>query len=422
MICFDLQVAHVFKREFSKDQVMKLVYLNNAATTSADPAVFKAMKPYFSKKFGNASEVHSLGREAGKSVEMSRKSIADFLGAGPPEIIFTSCATESINLSHKGLVESLRIATKTKPHIITSSIEHTAVLETCRHLEELRWVSVTYLPVDKNGLVNLADLEKAIKKETALVSIMYVNNEVGTIQPIEKIGCFLQEKNRSRAKSGLSKIYFHTDATQAIGYLNCDVDHLGVDFLSFTGHKIHAPKGIGALYARKGTPLVLQMDGGGQEGGMRGGTENVPLIVGLGKAIGRIKNQELRIKNNTEKLRNQLIQNVLRISGVSLTGHPTKRVSHIASFLVDKAEGEAMVLMLSNEGIIVSSGSACTANNLQPSHVLAAMNVLPEKSHGSIRFSLSKNTTKDEINFAVSKFGEVVGKLRKMTPEIRIAN
>ena len=296
--------------------VKKVVYLDNAATSAVKPEVLKAMLPYFSEKYGNPSEPHEMGREARMAVEISRQTIAGFLGAQPEEIIFTSGATEAINLSHKGVVEAIlqgqnsnhKIQTSNQiqnskfksvkqniPHIITTKIEHKAVLDTCKHLEKLGWASVTYLPVDKYGIVSVSDVEKALKPETVLISIMYVNNEVGSIQPIVEIGQKLQKWEMRSGKwekevgSGKMekkrKIYFHTDATQAIQYLDCNVDRLGVDFLSFTGHKIGCPKGIGALYARKESPFVRQMDGGGQEGELRAGTENVPFIVGLGKAV-----------------------------------------------------------------------------------------------------------------------------------------
>lgn len=395
---------------------MKRIYLNNAATTAVDPEVLAALKPFFSKKYGNPSEFHILGREAKIAIENARNKIALFLGAKPEEIIFTGSATESINLSHKGLIEGLleNFRGKKRPHIITSSIEHKAVLETCKHLERKGEVSVTYLPVDNFGRVDVNKIKEEIKPETVLVSIMYVNNEVGTIEPIQKIGSIIKKINNSVRNN---RIYFHTDATQALQYLNCKVDLLGIDFLSFTGHKIYAPKGIGTLFVRKGTPIIRQLDGGDQESGLRASTENVPFIVGLGKAIEIIK----RLKTfNSEKIvrsRDRLIKGILTIPGVRLTGHPTERVPHIASFVVDGVEGESMVLFLSDLDIIASSGSACTSANLTSSHVLTAMGIPPEISHGSLRFSLGKNTKEQEIDYVIRKLPKVVNKLRRMAPK-----
>jgi cysteine desulfurase len=394
------------------------VYLDYATTTPVDSRVVKEMEPYFTKSFGNASEPHQWGQEAKKATEESRKKIADFLGAKPDEIIFTSCATESINLCHKGLVEKLKnLKTENPkiPHIITSSIEHKAVLETCRHLEKLGMAEVTYLPVDKNGLVKIEDLKRAIKSETVLVSVMYVNNEVGTTEPIAELSANCSVQSARLRK----KIYFHTDATQAIQYLDCNVDKLGVDLLSFTGHKFYAPKGIGGLYVRRSTPLVRQQDGGGQESGLRAGTENVPYIVALSKAVelnSKLKTQDSkRIKN----LRDKLVEGVLeKISDTILTGHPTHRAPHIASFCFKGAEGEAILLRLDQEGIAASSGSACTSGTLEPSHVLLAMGILPEIAHGSIRFSLGRETKEEEIDYVLKKLPGIIRDLREMAPKL----
>lgn len=396
---------------------MKQIYLDNAATTAVDPTVFKIMKPYFLTKYGNASEFHALGQEARLGIEASRQKIASFLGADPSEIIFTCSATESINFSHKGLIEALILKAQEtfKPHIITSAVEHKAVLETCKHLENLDVVNVTYLSVDRFGQVNINDIKQAIKPETVLISIMYVNNEVGTIQPIIEIAALLKTINEKRIEENGQRIYFHTDATQAIQSLDCNVDRLGLDILSFTGHKIYAPKGIGALYIRKGTPLRRQMDGGDQEGKLRAGTENVPYIVGLGQAV------ELISKTKTEKtgkLQEKLIAGVLKIPGVVLTGHPKNRVPHIASFIVSGVEGESIVLLLSDKKITASTGSACNASDLQPSHVLSAMGYPPEKSHGSLRFSLGKDTKEEDINYVIKILTEIIEKLRRMAPKL----
>ena len=399
---------------------MKKIYLDNAATTSVSPGVLAAMEPYFTNKFGNASEPHFWGQEARKAIDEAREKIANFLGAKPKEIIFTSCATESINLAHKGLVESIKykVSSIKCPHIITSSVEHKAVLETCKHLEKIGWAKVTYLPVDKYGIVDIKDIGQAIRPETVLVSIMYANNEVGTIQPIGKIGRLIKEINVSRVARHLSPVYFHTDATQAIQYLDCNVDGLGIDLLSFSGHKLYAPKGIGALYIRSGVPVVRQQDGGGQEYNLRAGTENVPYIVALGRAIELVEQNKVHSTKCIEKLKSKLIDGVLKISGVKLVGHSNKQVPHIATFIVEGAEGEAMLLLLSDKGIAASSGSACTSGLLKPSHVLTAMGYKPQEAHGSLRFSLGKDTTLKEIDYVIKVLPEVIKKLRKMAPKL----
>jgi cysteine desulfurase len=406
---------------------VKQIYLDHAATTPVSPEVLTAMQPYFSLHYGNPSEPHQWGQQARAAIDEAREKVAQFLGAKPQEIIFTSGATEAINLAHKGLIENIKyLASRDSagmqilnikyPHIITSSIEHKAVLETCKHLEKLGMAEVTYLPVDKDGLVKVEDVEKSIKPETVLVSLMYVNNEVGTIQPIAEIGKLIQKINVSRLASHLSRIFFHTDATQAIQYLDCQVDKLGVDLLSLSGHKFYAPKGVGVLYFRKGTPLIRQQDGGGQEYRLRAGTENVPYIVGLGKAIEKVKSQKSKVK--TEYLRDKLIEGVLKIPGVKLVGEPKKNAPHIATFLVDGVEGEAMLLLLSEKGIAASSGSACTSGLLEPSHVLLAMGYKPEQAHGSLRFSLGQGTNDEEIDYVIKVLPGIIQKLRKMAPKL----
>ena len=394
---------------------MKKVYLDYAATTQVDIKVFMAMKPYFLQKFGNPSEPHFLGQQARRVVEEVRFKIADFLGVGSDEVIFTGCATESINLAHKGLVESLNSESKVKPHIITSSVEHKAVLETCRHLKNSVKAEVTYLPVDEFGRVKAEDVLNAIRPDTCLVSIMYVNNEVGTIQPIKEIGAIIKKANKDRLNSGLSRIFFHTDATQAIGHLDCNVDYLGVDLLSLTGHKFYAPKGVGVLYVRNETPMQRQQDGGGQEFGIRAGTENVPYIAGLGKAFELLKKRK-EVTSRIEILQKKLITGVLKIPNTRLVGHPKERVPHIASFIIEGAEGESVVLYLSDKGIIASSGSACTSGIAGPSHVLTAMGVAPELSHGSVRFSIGKDTKEEDIDYLLKVLPDVVTKLRRMAP------
>jgi cysteine desulfurase len=394
------------------------VYLDNAATTQVDPEVFEVMKPYFKDRFGNPSSVHSWGQEAKRAIDESRQKIAKFLSADPGEIIFTSCATESINLAHRGLIEAINQSpgTNHQPlHIITSPIEHKAVLETCEHLKRRSSAEVTYLPVDKFGMINLSDLKKAIKPNTVLVSIIYVNNEVSTIQPIKEIGTMLQSYKATKKK----KIFFHTDATQAMQYLDCRVGKLGIDLLSFSGHKMHAPKGIGALYIQKDVLLSRQQNGGGQENRLRAGTENVAFIVGLAKAIELVASYQPSVIRKIARLRDKLIKGVLGIPGANLTGHPEVRAPHIASFTIRGVEGEAMLLLLDSEGIAASSGSACTSGTLKPSHVLLGMGISPGIAHGSLRFSLSKNTTKEEIDYVLKVLPKVVEKLRKMAPKLK---
>jgi cysteine desulfurase len=386
------------------------VYLDNAATTPVDPQVLTVMLPFFKEKFGNPSSVHLWGQEARQALDQARKKTAAFFDAKPEEIIFTSCATESINLVHKGLVEAVRKTAKGMPHLITTPIEHKAVLEACEHLKRLGFAQVTYLPVDRDGLIRLTDLKKAIKPETVLVSVMYVNNEVGTIQPIKEIGRFLKSIKGQR-------IYFHTDATQAVQYLDCRVDELGVDFLSFTGHKFHAPKGIGGLYVREGVTLIRQQVGGGQESRLRAGTENVAFAAGLARALELVRKDQTSIVGRITKLRDRLIAGVFKIPGVKLTGHPEKRAPHIASFTIKGVEGEAVLLLLSDQGIAASSGSACTSGSLKPSHVLLAMGIAPEIAHGSIRLSLSKHTTREGIDYVLKVLSGVVANLRKMAPK-----
>jgi cysteine desulfurase len=395
----------------------KKIYLDYAATTPVSSEVFKAMKPYFSQNYGNPSETHYWGQKARAAIDKAREQVAVFLGAEPQEIIFTSGATEAINLAHKGLVENHKKA-DFLPHIITSSIEHKAVLETCSHLEKLKMAEVTYLPVNNNGVVQISDLEKAIKSNTILVSIIYVNNETGVVQPIAEIGQNLKKINSERQVLGQPRIYFHTDATQAIQYFNCQVNFLGVDYLSLSGHKFYAPKGVGVLYFRQGAPLKRQQDGGGQEYRLRAGTENVPSIVALGQAIEIVKKQNLSMNKPMEKLRGQLIAGVLQIKDTQLIGAKVERSPHIASFLIDGVEGEAMLLLLSEKGIAVSSGSACTSGLLQPSHVLTAMGILPEKAHGSLRFSLGNQTKEEEIKEVIKVLPGVISFLRRMAPDL----
>jgi cysteine desulfurase len=394
---------------------MKKIYLDYAATTPVDKEVLDEMMPYFSQKFGNPSSIHQFGQEAEEAIDKARKQIAGFLGCSPSEIIFTSGATESNNWTVKGIIneaESRKL--KVKSHVIISSIEHHCILNSCKEAER-EGSEVTYLKVNKEGLVDLEDIKKAIKENTILISIMYANNEVGTIEPIAKIGELLKKINLEREKNKLPKIYFHTDAVQAINYLDCNVDNLGVDLLSLSGHKIYGPKGVGILYIRQGTKIEKIQQGGEQENNLRAGTHNVPGIVGLGRAVSLISENRNKTKE-VKKLRDYLMNEVLKnISDSQLNGSKEFRLPHNANISFKGVEGESLLMMLDQEGIAVSTGSACSSASLKPSHVLMAMGVSPELSHSSIRFTLGKDTTKEDIDFVLKVLIEKVKKLREIS-------
>jgi len=397
---------------------MTRIYLDHSATTPIDPKVFKSMRPYLTAEFGNASSLHTFGQRARAGVEAAREQVASFLGCFPKEVFFTSGATESNNLAILGLVRRARaLDAKRKLHVITSSIEHPAVLEVCRELKKEE-VEVTYLPVTKAGLVGVDDVKRAIRPETILISIMYVNNEVGTIQPVREIGRLVKEINAGRKKK-VDKIFFHTDAVQAANFCDCRADWLGVDLLSFSAHKIYGPKGAGALYVRTGTPLYPLFFGGHQEQELRSGTENVAGIVGFGKAVELLadKRELKRINTNIERLRDKLIKEVLKnIPNAVLNGDPKRRVPGNANFCFKNVEGESILLMLDAEGIAISTGSACSSGSLEPSHVLTAMGISPEVSHGSLRITLGKGNTERDITRLLSVLPGIVERLRKMSP------
>jgi len=379
----------------------KQVYMDHSATTAVDPAVTEAMLPYFSEKYGNPSSLYSIGRQSRRSVEESRQKVADLIGAKKEEIIFTGSGTESDNLAIKGIALKNR---NIGDHIITSSIEHHAVLHTCKYLEK-NGFKVTYLPVSKEGLVDPADVEKAITPQTILITIMHANNEIGTIQPIEEIGRIAKEKN----------IPFHTDAVQTVGKIPVNVDALGVSLLSMSAHKIYGPKGVGALYLRKGTFVEPQMHGGGHERNIRSSTENVPGIVGFGKAC-ELAKTHLPDEANMEKLRDSLIKGVLEIKDSYLNGHPTKRLPSNANFRFSYIEGESMILNLDMKGVAASTGSACSSTSLEPSHVLIAIGLRPEESHGSLRLTLGRENTQGDVDYVISILPEIVNKLRMISP------
>ena len=399
----------------------KKIYLDNAASTRVDPQVFKVMQPYFSEEYGNASSLHYTGLDNRVAVDRAQAQVAGFLGCDKAEVYFTSGATESDNMAILGVTEAIRNKLHgQKIHVITTKYEHDAVLETCQELEK-RGVEVTYLSPNRDGLISVSQLQEAIKPETVLVSIMYVNNEIGTILPITEFGEVIAKENQERKNYSAKpvKIYFHTDATQALNACDCNVNKLGVDLLSLSGHKIHGPKGIGVLYLKKGTPFKPIMFGGHQQGNIRPGTYNVSGIVGLGKAVEVLSDKDKNAEENKKikELRDYLVSEVTKkVNNVLITGGMDKRVPSSASFIFLGAEGESLLLMLSEKGIAVSTGSACSSGSLEPSHVLMAIGIKPEEAHGSLRVTLSRFTEKDDINAFIEEIGPIVEKLRAMSP------
>ncbi|GAB6100343.1 cysteine desulfurase NifS [Halanaerocella petrolearia] len=384
---------------------MTRIYMDNAATTKIDPQVLEVMKPYFEEVYGNPSSFHSFGREARNAITEARDSVAKLIGADKSkEVIFTSGGTEADNFAIKGVAETLEGKGR---HIITSSIEHHAVLHTCEYLEEERGFEVTYLPVDEEGLVDPQDVKDAIREDTILITIMLANNEMGTIQPISEIGEVAQEAG----------VTFHTDAVQAVGNIPVDVNELNVDLLSLSGHKFYGPKGIGALYIRQGTRINKLLHGGAQERGRRATTENVHGIVGIGKAA-RLAKEELEEKQEKLiKLRDKLINGIEeKIDYVKLNGHRTQRLPNNINFSIQYIEGESILMKLDLEGVAASSGSACTSGSLDPSHVLLAMGLSHEVAHGSLRLSLGKYNTEEEVDRVLEILPKVVADLRAMSP------
>jgi cysteine desulfurase len=399
---------------------MNKIYLDYAATTPVDASVLKTMLPYFSEKYGNAMSVYNFGQEALEAVDVARKQISDFFGCSPSEIIFTSGSTESNNLAIKGFLRSYFSIAEKKAHIITTKFEHSSVLDVCKFSEKEGLAEITYISPEKDGIVSSKDIEAVIKSNTLLISILYVNNEIGTIQSIAEIGKMIKRINIERGQKKLPKIFFHTDATQAINYLNCNVENLGVDLLSMSAHKIYGPKGIGALYVRKGTAIKRIQDGGDQEFKLRAGTQNVPGIVGLGAAIEMVSSQKSKAKNKeTLKLRDYLIKRVLKeIPNAYLNGSPNKRSPNNANFRFDNVEGEGLILSLDIQGIAASTGSACSSGNLEPSHVLLSLGLRHEQAHGSLRITLGKYTTKKELDIFINNLKQIVQKLRKISGNV----
>ncbi len=381
----------------------KKIYLDNAATTKTRPEVVEAMLPYFTENFGNPSSVYEFATQNKKAVDEARSIIASALGAEISDIYFTAGGTESDNWALKAAVEAY--ASKGN-HIITSKIEHHAILHTCEYLEK-HGVEVSYIDVDEFGIIKMDELKKAIRPTTILISVMFANNEIGTIQPIKEIGQIAKEH----------KILFHTDAVQAFGQVPIDVNEMNIDLLSASGHKLNGPKGIGMLYIRKGLKLRSYIHGGGQERHRRAGTENVPGIVGFGKAVDiAVRTMEERTTREIE-LREMLINRVMHeVPYTRLNGHRTNRLPNNANFSFQFIEGESLLIMLDMQNICASSGSACTSGSLDPSHVLLAIGLPHEIAHGSLRLTLSEETTEDEINYTVDKIKEIVDKLRSMSP------
>lgn len=382
---------------------MRKVYLDYAGTTPTDPEVIKSMQPYFFDKFGNASSIHTFGQEARKAVEDSRQTIADFIGAKPEEIVFTCGGTESDNFAIFGVAEALQ---KKGNHIISSNIEHHAIVEPCKVLEN-KGFKVTYIKVDKDGLLDPEDVKKAITDKTILISIMHANNEIGTIQPITDIGKIAQELG----------IAFHSDTVQTVGHIPVNVDKLGVDLLSLSAHKFYGPKGVGAIYIRKGTKINHFLHGGDQERGRRASTYNTPGIVGMAKAIELCKEKMDEEMKFQTRMRDKLIDQIpKKISEVHLNGHPKIRLPNNVNFSIKYIEGESIILNLDMLGIAASTGSACTSSSLEPSHVLLAIGLTHELAHGSLRLTLGRWNTEEDIDYVLEVLPTIVEKLRRMSP------
>ena len=382
---------------------MKSIYMDHAATTPVDPRVLEAMLPTLTQVYGNASSVHHIGQEARKLVEEAREKVATALNAKPGEIFFTAGGTEADNLAVLGVAEALK--EKKGRHVITTGIEHHAIFDSFLWLKENGY-EVTAVPVDEYGRVNPLDVEKAIRSDTILVSIMHANNEIGTIQPIAEIGAI------TRAKG----VYFHVDAVQTVGHIPVDVQSMNIDLLSLAAHKFYGPKGVGALFLRRGVRIKQHLHGGAQERGLRPGTENVPGIVGMGKAI-EIAIATMREEADKERvLRDKLIAGLLQISDVRLNGHPTERLPGNVNVSISYIEGESILLSLDLQGICASSGSACTSGSLEPSHVLLNIGLDHPTAHGSLRLTLGRQNTMDEVDYVLNVLPEIVQRLRQMSP------
>jgi cysteine desulfurase len=405
LLCFEVNLFVEIK-----SMLQLPIYLDYNSTTPCDPRVVEAMLPYFRQSFGNASsKTHSFGWQAEEAVEYAREQVAGLIGAETKEIIFTSGATEATNLALKGIAEAY--ASKGN-HIITSNVEHKAVLDTCKHLEK-QGVEISYLPVDSEGLISPEQVEKAIQSNTVLIAIMYANNEVGTVFSIPEIGAIARKHN----------ILFFTDATQAIGKIPVDVNGDNVDIMAFSSHKIYGPKGVGALYVRRKNPrvkLIAQMDGGGHERGIRSGTLNVPGIVGFGKAAEICRSEMGKEAQNLIRLRNKLEEALLKMRDVYINGNKEHRLPNTSNLSFKNVQGQALMLSI-NKDIALSSGSACTSASLEPSYVLKALGLSDELAHSSIRFSLGRFTSEEEIGFTIQQLSKAVMQLRELNP-IEISN
>ena len=384
-----------------------LIYMDHAGTTPLDPKVLEAMTPYFTRLFGNPSSIHAYGQEAKKALDESREKVAGALGCRLSEVIFTSGGTESDSMAIKGAAAALR---DTGNHIITSTIEHHAILHTCQYLESLGF-EVTYLPVDPYGFVDPAEAANAVTDRTVLVSIMYANNEIGTIEPVKEIAAAVKERARDLDRT----IPVHTDAVQAAGFLDLNVRDLGVDMLSLSSHKFHGPKGVGVLYMKRGTPFLPQQLGGGQERERRSGTENIPGIVGAATALEMANNAREEVGRHCAGLRDEIIERFTKsMDGVHLNGHPTQRLPNNVNFSFENVEGEPILLGLDMAGIAASSGSACSSGSLEPSHVLLALGQPAELARGSLRLTLGKDNTREEVDYLCTVVPDLVRQLREM--------
>ncbi len=381
---------------------MNRIYLDHAATTPIRPEVIEAMQPFLNQYFGNPSSLHHFGKEALQAINEAREKVAHILGARPDEVVFVSGGTESDNLAIFGVAHANRDRGK---HIITTQIEHYAVLEPCRFLEREGW-KVTYLPVDRSGMVDPADIREAITDDTILISVMHANNEIGTIQPLKEIGTIAKERN----------IYFHTDAVQTFSHIPIDVNELHIDLLSFSGHKFYGPKGVGGLYVRKGTAISPYLHGGYQEFKLRAGTENVSGIVGVGKAV-QLAMLEMDAQTAyIASMRDKLVKSLSEIEGIRLNGHQLHRLPNNINITVDLVDGEAMVIHLDFKGIAVSTGSSCTGATKGPSHVLTAIGLSYEDARSTLRITLGKNNRESEIDYFLEVFKDVLNNLRRMSP------
>ncbi len=381
----------------------RMIYLDHAATTPTRSEVVEAMLPYFTQKYGNPSSIYSIGRESKKAIEEARENVAKVIGAQPREIFFTGSGTEADNWAIKGVAYANRQKGK---HIITTAIEHHAVLHSCQYLES-EGFEVTYLPVDPDGLITAEQVKEAIRPDTILISIMFANNEIGTIQPIAEIGKIAKDKG----------VYFHTDAVQAMGNVNINVEELNVDLLSMSSHKFYGPKGIGALYVRKGVKMTSFMHGGAQERGRRASTENVASIVGLAKALEIACENMEQYNRKLISLRDRTIEEIQKkVPFIKLNGHRTKRLPGNVNFSFEFIEGESLLLMLDMKGIAASSGSACTSGSLDPSHVLLAIGLPHEIAHGSLRITFGEDNSDTDVDYLMEVLPPIVQRLREMSP------